>query len=248
MLRGDDVSLDEVLKTPDIRIVRLPEFDYRIQDPCLEINKIVSCYKPSYPILFVLADGQNLYQHDLFLPEIKSRYFCSHSLSKSYLGKYNTSQLKLTVAVHIRRGDVELMRQNNDGNWKERYLKLEFYEQLLEVISNSLKKYNYDVNFNIYSQGNEQEFLSLLSFKNTNLFINYDQYKTMNDMIFSDILILSPSGFSFMAGLISNGFKIARYPWWHDIPNEADWCRVSETPYQDYENIANKLLLYLSKR
>lgn len=249
MLRGDYVSLEEVIKTPNIKIVRLPAFNYRTQDPCLEINKLLGCCKPSYPTLFVLADGQNLYQHHLFFSEIKSRYFSSHSLSENHLEKYNNkSKAKLTVAVHIRRGDVKIMRQKNNSNWKERYLELTFFFDLLEVINNCLTSDNYNVNFNIYSQGSEQEFASFLLFKNTNLFINYDQYKTMNDMIFSDILILSPSGFSFMAGLISNGFKIARYPWWHDIPDEVDWCRVSKTPSQDYEKIANKLLLYLSEK
>jgi hypothetical protein len=247
MLKCGYVLLNEVLKIPNIRIIRLPKFDYRIQNPCLEINKIITCCKPSYPTLFVLSDGQNLYQHDLFLSEIKSCYFSSHSPSKNLLNKKDERERKITVAVHIRRGDVEIMRQNNQGNWNERYLELTFFRQLLEIVNNCLISHNYDVKFNIYSQGCEQDFSSLRLF-NTHLFINYDQYTTINDMIYSDILILSPSGFSFMAGLISNGFKIAKYPWWHDIPDEDDWCRVSETPSQDYEKIVNKLLFYLNER
>lgn len=245
-LEGNNISLKEVLKIPSIRIVRLPEFNYRTTDPCLEIKNIISSYKPKYPTLFVLADGQNLYQHHLFLNELKLCYFSSHSPSKILLEMKYGNKRMLTVAVHIRRGDIELMRQKHHSNWKERYLELTFFSDLLEVVRNSLPAY--DMTFNIYSQGNEKDFSSLLCFKDTNLFVNYDQYETMNDKVFSDILVLSPSGFSFMAGLISNSFKIARYPWWHDIPDDKDWCRVSNKPSQDSQNIANKLSSFFSNQ
>jgi hypothetical protein len=45
----------------------------------------------------------------------------------------------------------------------------------------------------------------------------------------ADILITSPSAFSYMAGILCNGLKLANYPWWHDIPERDDWIRVEES-------------------
>jgi len=242
-IQGDNVSLQEVLKVTDIRVIRIPEYDYRKTDPCLEIKNIIKSFTPKCPTLFVLADGQNLNHHNLFLGELKQSYFKSHSPSKTIVDMKCGNKKILIVAVHIRRGDVEMMKRNNHGNWKERHLELTFFLELLEIVRDLLLDYN--LTFNIYSQGNKEDFSPFLRFKNVNLFINHDQYETMNDMVHSDILILSPSGFSYMAGLISDGFKIAKYPWWHEIPDDKDWCRVSEQPSQDSQNIANKLSCFL---
>ena len=62
-------------------------------------------------------------------------------------------------------------------------------------------------------------------------------------MVVADILILSPSSFSYKAGIISRGIKIAKYPWWHEIPNNSEWLRSDEdgnfNPYPILEKYSN---------
>ena len=62
-------------------------------------------------------------------------------------------------------------------------------------------------------------------FKNVTYHFNEDELASFNNIVLADILILSPSGFSYLAAIISYGLKIARNPWWHYIPEDNEWFR-----------------------
>jgi len=72
----------------------------------------------------------------------------------------------------------------------------------------------------------QDELNDFLELTNVHFFLNHDTKETFNSIVMSDILVLSPSGFSFSAGMISEGAKIFPYPWWHDVPDNHEWCRL----------------------
>ena len=45
-------------------------------------------------------------------------------------------------------------------------------------------------------------------------------------MILAEELVMGPSGFSYLAGILSEGQKLARAPWWHHLPGLPDWILV----------------------
>ncbi|MEH2051635.1 hypothetical protein [Nostoc sp.] len=238
------IPLSEVRSIPNLRVITLPLFDYRECDPCLEIKQIVSNIRSSSPILFLLTDGQNLYDHNFYLSDLRGVYLKSHKPNLSFSLKQDNQQTNcINVCVHIRRGDIVNMMTNNQSNWQERYVTLDYFDTLLKMMTEILA--DYQVAINIYSQGNNDEFQKFMKYDNVKLYINYDQFKTLNHMVFSDILIMSPSGFSYLAGLLSKGFKIARYPWWHEIPDQEDWYRLVGETQKNFDGLKSRLLNFI---
>jgi hypothetical protein len=59
---------------------------------------------------------------------------------------------------------------------------------------------------------------------------------TFHRMATADVLLTSPSSFSFNAGLVNPGIKLARSPWWHEIPQGDGWLPVQGAA-PDHESI-----------
>jgi hypothetical protein len=242
-LRVSNKTFSDIQHIPNLKIVHLPCFDYRSCNPCIEVKKTVDTIELDRPILFVLAPGQNLYDHSLFLDDLRGRYLKDLWNSDQIIFDRIEKNYSIEIVVHIRRGDVVEMKKKKQGNWEERYVELEYFRNILKVLSQILDGYSF--NIKIFSQGREEEFHSFLDFQNTSLFINFNQNQTLAQMIKSDILVLSPSGFSFMAGLFSQGLKLARVPWWHLIPETQDWCQISNDPWKNYLEIEEKIQAYI---
>ena len=84
------------------------------------------------------------------------------------------------------------------------------------------------MDIHIFSQGNIVDFREFEKLENVVYHLDEDEYQTFHSMIVADILILSPSSFSYFAGLISKGLKIAKYPWLHEIPEDSEWIHSDE--------------------
>jgi hypothetical protein len=80
----------------------------------------------------------------------------------------------------------------------------------------------------IHSQGDADSLKPLGRFGETSFFLDRDPIWTFHQMASADILVTSPSGFSFTAGLMSHGLKLARTPWWHEIPRTEGWVPIED--------------------
>jgi len=114
---------------------------------------------------------------------------------------------KINVAIHIRRENPI-----DRGMAGERATTPNLY--YLNIINHIRNKYaDKNMQFHIYSQGNQSNFKE---FKNedTTLYLDHDLIETFFGMVSADILITSPSSFSYVAALISDG-EIYYKPFWH---------------------------------
>ena len=77
----------------------------------------------------------------------------------------------------------------------------------------------------IYSQGNESDFNSFKEITNVILHLDEDLEKTFTDMVYADVLIMSPSSLSYTAALLSDNliyyiqFCNPPLPHWNVIQN-----------------------------
>lgn len=107
------------------------------------------------------------------------------------------------IAIHVRRPNSHDNRLQ--GADVPDCLFLEIIEKLRIKYKNAL--------FHIYSQGNYENFL-IFENNDTILHIDEELEDTFTDMVFSDLLVLSPSSLSYVAGILNDGI-VYYIPFWH---------------------------------
>lgn len=155
------------------------------------------------------------------IKKIKTLFWMNKNKSYIYEEDQDASQY-YNIAVHIRR------QNKNDGNnyKKDAIINFSYYK---DCIYEACEKYLFTfgltkkrpIKIYIYSQGNEKEFEEFknIEYGEVILKINEDMFKTFIGMVGADVLILSASSFSYIAGFISDSKEIYYYPFWHNPSN-----------------------------
>jgi hypothetical protein len=124
---------------------------------------------------------------------------------------------KFNVAIHIRRENhVDRGLAGDRANTPNRY-----YLNIMNRIREKYKDKN--ILFHIYSQGVINNFTDLAS-DNVIFYLNYDVFETFQSLVSSDVLVISPSSFSYVAALISDA-EIYYKKFWHNPKKE--WIVMS---------------------
>jgi hypothetical protein len=84
--------------------------------------------------------------------------------------------------------------------------------------------------FHLYSQGQPDEFADLSRDFDLRLHLDAGEQECLLNMSRADVLVMSPSGFSYLAAILSQGHKIARVPWWHHLPQGTGWTLLTAEP------------------
>jgi hypothetical protein len=105
---------------------------------------------------------------------------------------------KTNVAVHIRRENIA--DQGLAGDRATTHIS--YYLNIMKVIREKYK--NKNLLFHIYSQGDIEQF-KILQEKDVEFHLDEDLCKTFLEFVAADILVISPSAFSFCAALLSDG-------------------------------------------
>jgi hypothetical protein len=125
---------------------------------------------------------------------------------------------KINIAVHIRRENIADRGQCGErGNTPNTY-----YLNLMKKIRNQYDN-NSQILFHIYSQGNSINFQEFNVADDVILHLNDDITTTFIGMVAANILIISPSSFSYVAALISDGI-IYYKNFWHKPKKEWIIC------------------------
>lgn len=225
-------------KNPNVRRIMLPPIPNDIppqESPV--IKKIIGYYTQKTPCLFQLYFGQNSYRHDETSHILQEKYFLRRQTAP--IPEHRTPD-RVNVSVHVRRRNAEDMsnpavHDPRGEVYKSRYRESDFFMTTCQHIEYSIGAGN--VHFNIFSQGSPSDFKGFEKLSNTSFFLNTDVLETFHNIVTGDILVLSPSSFSFKAGMISKGLKIAAEPWWHYLPDNSEWCRLGVDSEQNAKRI-----------
>jgi hypothetical protein len=154
----------------------------------------------------VIIQAPHLHPFTDARPDIYAKI--SDELRRKYAGKPPVrSPSYLSIAVHIRRGDVTLQAH------PLRYTSNPKIRTAIGGVVRTIERSGYGCRVSIYSEGFEEDFSGIAdcSFK---LHLNGDPLDALQDMISSDILVMSKSSFSYVAALIHQGLIIYD-PFWH---------------------------------
>src|ERR1700722_15271256 len=107
---------------------------------------------------------------------------------------------ELTVAVHVRRGDVSA---DDPAYFTSNQTILRTLSEVKSILDVHKRAYN----IRVYSQGVDADFAEL-SLPGVELFLSVDAIWTMQELIEADVLIMAKGCFSYYAALISDGIRI----------------------------------------
>lgn len=125
------------------------------------------------------------------IPEFRRKY---------YGNKSHRVTNEVTVAVHIRRGDVPAVNS---------YMltRTEIILRIVSDVKSILDTYGVPYNIRVYSQGKAADFAEFAAL-GVEFFLDADPIWTIQELIEADILIMAKSNFSYYAGIVSDGIKI----------------------------------------
>jgi len=183
-------SIDDLLINDDKMLLMLHEHQIKIsEDKMLDNIKFIMFYNNQVPSIYKLTHTYLLYDKD-----------------------------SINIAVHIRRGDIMLDTNVPKNQYISRYLPNTYFVDVIKQIRNIMP--NVNLNIIIISEGDINQFAEFdeindlpniqLNFLLGNRKIEtYDtKLKVIGNLIFNDILITSPSGFSCIASIYSTGLII----------------------------------------
>lgn len=123
---------------------------------------------------------------------------------------------KMNIAVHIRREN-----KHDNGLAGERATTPNAY--YLNIMNNIREKYvDKELQFHIYSQGELEHFKDLEK-EDVEFHLNEEITSTFIGLVAAEILIISPSSFSYVAALLSNGIVYYKQ-FWHNKKREWILC------------------------
>lgn len=216
----------QVMQTERPLIVRLPSVAWGVGiDSCSLIEPVVDAIRSPRNLLFVLADGQNSRDQTDFVAQQRAD-FVAHG-GWRHLPDHREPG-RLNVAVHIRRGDVATMKSADQGNWRIRFVSLDWFARAMAMIVAAHPGAR--PLFHVYSQGQPEDFADLGGTFDLRLHLDSGDQESLFNMSRADILVMSPSTFSFLAAILNEGHKIARIPWWHHLPEAGDWTLLPADP------------------
>jgi hypothetical protein len=228
----------ELWRSRNVAKVRLPLVDWN--DPLLvqKFHDLVFSHPVAGPTLFVLFTGQNSAIQHTTAATLRSRYFENRRAQPPIPSHRRPNAIN--VSVHVRRRNALDMKNPtvhdmNSAAYASRYVDIGYFKDLMTAIVDAC--HGAAVVFNVYSQGSPEKFRELSERFDAYLHLDASETETFHNLATADILITSPSSFSFKAGMICPGLKLARYPWWHEVPNNSEWCRTAAAPLDCHDRI-----------
>lgn len=133
------------------------------------------------------------------IPRLREKY-AAHD--KSHI-KLDRGEEPLTVAIHIRRGDVS----QDDPTTSGRFTNDARIAHTITRIQHVLAGKGTRARFNLYSEGKPEDFARFAEL-GCHLHVSKDAFETIHNLANSDVLLAAKSAFSFVAGLLSKGVTL----------------------------------------
>jgi hypothetical protein len=220
----------------DISILYLPHIDLRYNKGIQ--TRLLDCLFMKVPIyrdiLFIIS------KYSFFPPYEENSYkYIKKILTKAYWERrkilpYSLPIINKTlkISVHIRRGEIESFKKNNDPQYFCRWLSMTWYETVLKELIGIFGYHN--IHIDVFTDSdNEEEFTNLALLPNVSLYFKKDSKKQILHLFYttiaSDIVVCGLSGISFITGLISNAVMLVPSVKNKEVyfPENKNWMRVN---------------------
>lgn len=132
----------------------------------------------------------------------------------------------LTVAIHVRRGDVHPNGQN-----AKRWVPDEYYVALLAELRACAALRGVTLDAHVFSEGETADFENLVHHVDA-LHLSHTAYQDLDAMIHADVFVMGSSSFSYLAALLHTGHLVVangnEYATWHaSFTPATHWARTA---------------------
>jgi hypothetical protein len=148
--------------------------------------------------VFGLPKAHVARMRDALRPDLRTKYWRS---SKAAIPSHRGPAGGLTVAIHVRRGDVNRTQNVN------RYAPDEAVLRQIERLKRALAPFGGPLTLNLYSEGEEKDFRRFAE-AGCRLHVSQDSFETFHNMVTADILLGGYSSFTYVAGILSEGIVL----------------------------------------
>ncbi len=205
------------------KIRRLPLFYEESPKDVQLQRKIITSYA-GLKIVFVTELDQ--FYHDQYgvMEDIKRKFYSSPARNNDSL-VFEKSHFN--IAIHVRRGDI--MSNRNNKVLTDRILPNKYYYNVLNAV---MKMTDSEKNIHIYffSQGTPEDFPEFNEFENLHWCFDMSAQQSFLHMVYSDMLVISKSSFSYKPALLNRGIIICPKDFWHGYPdNNPKWILCDKT-------------------
>jgi hypothetical protein len=225
-----------MLKDSSIKKIRLPRFNSEKQEDLALIRNIIHSYNGD-KILFLLELDQGYREQCGTHTDLSEKFFSGQARKEN---KLFYKEDNFNIALHIRRGDIVSMKQNNSSNWEERWLHNDYYANVLKNVLSAIPSSEKAAVY-LFSQGTEKDFPEFTQFSNIHYCLDVNAYDSFLHMVYADVLISSKSSFSYKPALLSKGIKICPGDFWHAYPLSPDFILADNIGNFDSQKLATAL-------
>jgi hypothetical protein len=214
-----ELSYDSVKR---FRKIQLPLIPFKADVDCIErLAYLISRHKIREKTLFVLGYNQNAYDQTESGEVLRKKYDDNLAWKRV---KVHKKDGEVTIAVHLRKGDI----LKSEKDMKKRYIDAAWMGGLASHIVRNVKR---TAKINVYSQGLTEEDKQAFSIVGgVSYFDNVDPCETLHNLLISDILVMSRSGFSYLAACMGRQLVVAPPKFWHCIPKGDRWIQIVDAP------------------
>lgn len=197
--------------------VRLPLFDENDPAAVAATRAIIASY--DRPHLFVLEQDQFYRAQIGVVDDLRAKYATASARGDDAL-LFRPGRVSL--AVHIRRGDVTAEAAATSANLALRYQHDTYFETVLTETLAAIDG-SFEPDIYVFSQGDRETLAAFRRFPNVRFCTEMGARESFAHMAAANILITSKSSFSYKPALLGDGIRIVPAPFWHDYPASPDW-------------------------
>lgn len=249
------VEIEKRVNSGELKLIHLPYFqiqipsNHQIDDEAYAKVDFFIRKHSQENVVFAIApheygDSEYSFTKSFFV-NAYSQARISHPIPLNY------NNVKLNIAVHIRRGDLMPGRQYGDLN--HRMLPDDWYLSIIEIIAKLTKA---SIAVHIFSEGKDGQYYSengspfswKLALREINSevieYIDSSFIETFHHLVNADIFIGSKSGMTHISGIIGNQIKIVP-KMWHSYRGANKILEILGHPLEEELKIKNFLEGYL---
>jgi hypothetical protein len=220
---GEEEAKFKDLISSGYQKVLLPIFDEYDPNQLYAIKKIMASYGDK-KIVFITEQDQG-YKDQYGVMDVIKKKFHQSATRKNDKLIYDPNNFN--IAVHIRRGDINIGQINGNTNLTSRWQNNDYYLSVLKNVKNSLSQ-NKPISIYLFSQGEVEDFADFQIFDSIIYCLDMSAKQSFLHMVFADLIITSKSSFSYKPALLSNGIKVCPKVFWHGYPTDTSWILVEE--------------------
>ena len=214
----NEVTTETLIKEQGYKKVLLPLFDESNIEEIERTIRIIDSYRDE-KVVFIAEQDQPYRDQYGVMDNIKYKFHHAKSRTQD---RIIYEKDKFNIAIHVRRGDIEIVKKNKNPNLIMRWQDNNYF---LNVLSAVVENLNVEKTLAIYlfSQGNPADFQEFNKFENVHYCMDLCAQDSFINMVFADLLITSKSSFSYKPALLSKGIKVCPRDFWHGYPDLEDW-------------------------